>query len=92
MTAVREAGRDRLNARSWPLEVRDRESVCAGQRVHFISSRTQLRCKLTLCPIALVVTCVRCPMLSICPLKGLIGNLDVAPKVNPKNAKKTWPK
>ena len=29
---------------------------------------------MTLCPIALVATCKKCPAFSICPLKGVIGD------------------
>jgi hypothetical protein len=29
---------------------------------------------MTLCPIALVATCKRCPAFSVCPLKGVIGD------------------
>ena len=30
---------------------------------------------MTLCPIAIAVGCKKCPALSICPLKGVIGRL-----------------
>ncbi|MEO2017252.1 MAG: hypothetical protein ABGZ53_23085 [Fuerstiella sp.] len=29
---------------------------------------------MTLCPIALVVGCTKCPAFSACPLKGVIGD------------------
>ena len=29
---------------------------------------------MTLCPIALAVGCKKCPMFSICPVKGIIGD------------------
>ncbi len=29
---------------------------------------------MTLCPYALVAGCEKCPILKICPLKGVIGN------------------
>jgi hypothetical protein len=29
---------------------------------------------MTLCPIALVVSCKKCPAFSVCPLKGVIGD------------------
>jgi len=29
---------------------------------------------MTLCPIALAVGCKKCPALSVCPLKGVIGD------------------
>lgn len=38
---------------------------------------------MTLCPIAMVAGCAKCPAFSICPLKGVIGDqgkADEAPK------------
>lgn len=29
---------------------------------------------MTLCPYALVAGCEKCPILKVCPLKGVIGN------------------
>lgn len=29
---------------------------------------------MTLCPVALVVGCRKCPAFSVCPLKGVIGD------------------
>ena len=29
---------------------------------------------MTLCPIAIAVTCKKCPAFGICPLKGIIGD------------------
>ena len=29
---------------------------------------------MTLCPIALVAGCMKCPAFSVCPLKGVIGD------------------
>jgi hypothetical protein len=29
---------------------------------------------MTLCPIALVVGCTKCPAFKVCPLKGVIGD------------------
>jgi len=37
---------------------------------------------MTLCPIALVVGCEKCPAFKVCPLKGVIGDYkppEVAP-------------
>ena len=34
---------------------------------------------MTLCPIALAVTCRKCPAFSICPLKTVIGDEKAAP-------------
>ncbi len=40
---------------------------------------------MTLCPIAIVTGCQKCPAFKICPLKGVIG--DVKPADDRKNAK-----
>jgi len=32
------------------------------------------RCFMTLCPIALIAGCQKCPVVKICPVKGIIGN------------------
>jgi hypothetical protein len=37
---------------------------------------------MTLCPIAIAVTCRRCPIVSVCPVKTVIGDY-----VEPKEAK-----
>lgn len=29
---------------------------------------------MTLCPVALAVGCKKCPLFSVCPLKGVIGD------------------
>ena len=42
---------------------------------------------MTLCPIALVATCAKCPAVSVCPLKTVLGD---APK--PGAAKPAEPK
>jgi hypothetical protein len=34
----------------------------------------------TLCPIAVVAGCNKCPALSICPLKSVIGDYKKAPE------------
>lgn len=33
---------------------------------------------MTLCPIALVASCAKCPAFSICPLKSVIGDVPKA--------------
>ncbi|MFN0160051.1 MAG: hypothetical protein ACKVQQ_02410 [Burkholderiales bacterium] len=38
---------------------------------------------MTLCPIAIVAGCAKCPAFSVCPLKSVIGN---APKPGDKPA------
>jgi hypothetical protein len=41
----------------------------------------QRRPIMVLCPIALAVGCIKCPVFTICPAKGIIGDYkkDVAP-------------
>jgi hypothetical protein len=41
---------------------------------------------MTLCPIAIVAGCQKCPAFRICPLKGLVGDKPAAPEepVRPK--------
>ncbi len=41
---------------------------------------------MTLCPIALVASCAKCPAVSVCPLKTVIGD---APKSPPPKASAT---
>jgi hypothetical protein len=41
-----------------------------ARRAH-LESRSQ---EMTLCPIALVIGCKKCPVFAICPLKGVIGD------------------
>ena len=41
---------------------------------------------ITLCPIALVIGCKKCPVFSVCPLKTIIGDYAppvIAPKAHP---------
>ena len=39
---------------------------------------------MTLCPIAIVAGCKKCPVFSICPVKSVIGDM---PKVDESKAK-----
>ena len=39
---------------------------------------------MTLCPIAIVAGCQKCPAFKICPLKGVIGDKPPAPTVHAK--------
>lgn len=39
---------------------------------------------MTLCPIAIVAGCKKCPAFAVCPLKGVIG--DAGPPPPPKSA------
>lgn len=38
---------------------------------------------MTLCPIAVVVGCKKCPAFSVCPLKSVIGDQPKASEVKP---------
>ena len=42
---------------------------------------------MTLCPIAIVVGCQKCPAFNICPLKGVIGDKPSAQAEAPATAK-----
>ena len=45
---------------------------------------------MTLCPIAIVVGCRKCPAFSVCPVKSVIGDMPKAtdPKTGPTEKKK----
>jgi hypothetical protein len=38
---------------------------------------------MTLCPIAIVAGCAKCPAVSVCPLKTVIGDAPKAPPAKP---------
>ena len=44
---------------------------CARRNINFSSPRRKI---MTLCPIALVVGCKKCPVFALCPLKTIIGD------------------
>jgi hypothetical protein len=45
---------------------------------------------MTLCPVALAVGCKKCPALSVCPLKGVIGDFKETSQAKTKpQTKKT---
>lgn len=47
---------------------------------------------MTICPIAIVATCGKCPVVSICPLKSVLGDYVPPPEVPKKgSARKTGP-
>ena len=39
---------------------------------------------MTLCPIAIVASCAKCPVVSVCPLKTVIGDAPKTPEVKTK--------
>ena len=43
---------------------------------------------MTLCPIALVAGCAKCPAVSVCPLKTVLGDAPKAPAPKPHQPKK----
>ena len=43
---------------------------------------------MTLCPIAIVAGCQKCPAFSICPLKSVIGDMPKADDKKPADAQK----
>jgi hypothetical protein len=43
---------------------------------------------MTLCPIAIVAGCQKCPAFSVCPLKSVIGDVPKAPPAGPAETKK----
>ncbi|MDH4052119.1 MAG: hypothetical protein OEU93_11110 [Rubrivivax sp.] len=43
---------------------------------------------MTLCPIAIVASCAKCPAVSMCPLKTVIGDAPKAPPPAPPKAAK----
>lgn len=48
---------------------------------------------MTLCPVAIAVGCKRCPVISVCPLKGIIGDYkEDKPDQTPKEKKMTTPR
>ncbi len=42
---------------------------------------------MTLCPVAIAVGCKKCPVFSVCPLKGVIGDYKPDKAERARNAK-----
>jgi hypothetical protein len=42
---------------------------------------------MTLCPVAIATGCKKCPIFSICPVKGLIGDYTPVKKPEPEEDK-----
>lgn len=40
---------------------------------------------MTLCPIAIAVTCAKCPVVGICPAKSVLGDYKEPPTPDPKS-------
>lgn len=47
---------------------------------------------MTLCPIALVVGCKKCPAFAVCPLKGVIGDYKNADETQTKQPAENPPR
>ena len=43
---------------------------------------------MTLCPIAIVAGCAKCPAVSVCPLKTVIGDAPKKPGAKPADSQK----
>jgi hypothetical protein len=56
------------------------------------SERNKRRSEMTLCPIAIVAGCKKCPAFSACPLKGVIGDYKPAEATPAQQAKGVPPK
>ena len=42
---------------------------------------------MTVCPIALAATCMKCPAVSVCPLKTVLGDYKKPDEAAPQTAK-----
>jgi hypothetical protein len=47
----------------------------------------ELEIYMTLCPIALVASCSKCPVVGFCPVKTVIGDFESENKPEPDNSK-----
>lgn len=65
---------------------RDRETIIKTKIGVCITRRTAM----TLCPIALLIGCKKCPVFAICPVKGVIG--DYRPPAENRPKEKDGPK
>ena len=69
------------------LALIDHEVVIPALSAYYASRSPMLESTMTLCPIAIVSGCEKCPAFKICPLKGVIG--DYKPKEEAKSGKPT---
>ena len=49
-------------------------SNCATITLDYGANRARRRIDMVLCPVAIAVGCKKCPVFSICPVKGIIGD------------------
>ncbi len=40
---------------------------------------------MTLCPVALAASCKKCPIVSVCPLKTVLGDYPKTPETKPES-------
>ena len=52
------------------------------------SSTTLREAHMTLCPVAIAVGCMKCPVFSVCPVKGIIGDYKKEETDQPSRDKK----
>ena len=65
----------------------DFHELLHARQAQSIESRRSI---MTLCPIALAVSCKKCPAFSVCPLKGVVGDFrkeEETPTKHPAEAK-----
>ena len=43
---------------------------------------------MTVCPIAIVASCSKCPVVKVCPVKSILGDAPKAAEVKPAPARK----
>jgi len=43
---------------------------------------------MTVCPIAIVASCSKCPVVKVCPVKSILGDAPKATEVKPVPARK----
>ena len=53
----------------------------------FSQPRSAATPAMTLCPIALVAGCAKCPAYKVCPLKTVIGDAPKAPPAKPPKSR-----
>ncbi len=55
--------------------------LTAGRRRR--AARHQEEIEMTLCPVALAASCKKCPIVSVCPLKTVLGDYPKTPETKP---------
>ena len=70
LTMIRDAGCPIGWTRHLALDTGELGSLASAR----CPNNERRRSAMTLCPIALAVTCKKCPAFSVCPVKGVIGD------------------